>query len=214
MSTTNSLSNSQYYFVPRTHKITLFTALLSAIISLSYFPICALAMSQKKPTVNILTWWGYLDQPELIKKIEKKCDAQISVDQYFSNSEFLRRYHEQKSSYDIIIFASTIFEIIRSDIPNLPKSPLWKQSNQYNRYIKQHYLKANYPRNVIYFAHSISGFLLNPKTIKLSGNESLETIFNKANGKKIVLMDDSAEINKLLNMANDNHAGNLSINYL
>jgi hypothetical protein len=214
MSTTDSLTNSTHYFKTHTQKITPFITHFIIIISLSYFPMCAFASNPQKPIVNILTWWGYLDQPELIKRIEKKCDAQISVDQYFSNSEFLRRYHDQKSSYDIIIFASTVFENIRNEIPNLPKSLLWKQSNHYNRYIKIHYLKANYPANVVYFAHSISGFLFNPNTITLSGNESLQTIFNKANGKKIVLMDDSAEINKLLNMANDNHAGNLSNNYL
>ena len=66
--------------------------------------------------VNILTWWGYIDYPEIINAAEKRCHAKISFDQYYSNDEFLRRWREQRDSYDIIIFSNTIYPGIKNEI--------------------------------------------------------------------------------------------------
>lgn len=150
-------------------------------------------------TINILTWWGYFNYPQIINSAEKRCNAKISFDQYYSNEEFLRRWREQKDSYDIIIFSNTIFNVIKSEIKNI-NSNLWKQSNNYNPIIKHYYLKNKYPKNIVYFAHTLTGFLYNSKSISLYPTDSIFTMFKKSQNKIVVIMDEPVEANKLLTL--------------
>ncbi len=148
--------------------------------------------------VNILTWLGYLNYPAIVKEAENECDVKISFDEYYSNDEFLRRWQGQDDYYDIMIFSDTIYNVIRNKIPNFKESLLWNQSLFYNSSIKAHYDKLKYPHNVIYFAHSLSGFLWNPKNITLSSGDSIATIFKKANKKYVAMLDDPIEMEVLM----------------
>lgn len=149
-------------------------------------------------TINVLTWWGYLDNKVIVNNIEKKCGVKISFDQYYSNSEFLRRYRETAHAYDVIIFSNAIYEGIRAEVPNINSSNLYRQSDRYLPAIKKHYLEGKYPKNIVYFAHSLAGFLYNPQAIKFSSGETLQEILQKSSKKIVVMMDDAVEINKLL----------------
>lgn len=149
-------------------------------------------------TINILTWWGYLNYSKLITTAENTCHVKISYDEYFSNDEFLRRWEGEKDNYDIIIFSDTIYNAIKNKIPPVKSSTLWKQSLLYNPVIKSRYKKRKYPNNMVYFIHAMTGFLWNPKNISLSSSDSLISIFNKATNNHVVIIDDSVEAKKLI----------------
>ncbi len=164
---------------------------------LMIIPLIAFADSPE-PTVNILTWWGYLDYPDMIQSAEKACHAKISFDEYYSNDEFLRRWQSQKDSYDIIIFSDTIYNIIKDKIPKFDSDKLWMNSLSYNPIVRKHYYRKKYPHNVVYFLQSLTGFVWNPAVINISEKDSIQDIFKKAGQNDVVIMDDSLEPFKLV----------------
>lgn len=168
------------------------------IILIFTFLNCAFAnIKNRKEVVNILTWWDYLDI-ELIKKAENKCGAIISYDEYYTNDEFLRRWTNQKENYQVIIFSQTIYNIIKNKLPRINSSKLFNNAEQYNKIIKNHYLKMNYPANVVYYIHSLTGFLWNPENITISTKDTIDFIFKKANNKYVAIIDDPVEFEKLI----------------
>lgn len=140
-------------------------------------------------TVNILSWWGYLDDAWVQNSISKKCHINISTDEFYSNDEFLRRLHENKDRYDIIIFPSGDYSVIKNDI-SLDDSNLYKKSINYENTIKQRYKFEKYAHNITYFQLNFNGFLWNPKLINLSNSDSIQSIFNKSKGKVVIFSDD------------------------
>ncbi len=171
---------------------------LCFLVFFIFSAIAIAATASHSKVINILTWWGYLNYPEIVNEAEKKCGVKISFDEYYSNDEFLRRWHGQNDHYDIIIFSDTISKMVKNKIPNFKNSTLWQQSSSYNKTIKIHYDKGKYPHNVVYFIHSLTGFLWNPKNITLSNNDSVISIFNKAKQQYVIVIDDSVEEKKMI----------------
>ena len=163
-------------------------------------------------TINILTWWGYLNYPELIKKAEKECGVNISFDEYYSNDEFLRRWEGQKDFYDIIIFSDTIYNFVKHKLPKIKNNNLYKQSLNYNHIIKQHYDNKEYPHNVVYFLQGLTGFLWNPDNLTLTQNDTITSIFNKARDKFVVIIDDPVEAWKLIEAGFNDHSREIHFN--
>jgi len=155
---------------------------------------CVLAAAPPE-VVNILSWWGYIDgaAPET-KQVEKKCNARISVDTYYSNTEFESRLHKPTGvNYDMLIHSGTIMSKIKEKIGDKGPS-ISSLANDYDAAIKAHYDATKYPRNTVIFQVSLTGFLWNSANIQFNENDSLESIFNKASGKLIVLIDDYVEV--------------------
>lgn len=175
-------------------KKNIFLLLLLIVINVS-----AYAKNNNKPTVNVLTWWGYLNYPEIKNEIEKKCNVNISYDEYYSNDEFLQRFSKEHNNYDITIFSYTIYNLIKDKIA-LKHSDLWKNSLQYNPIIKQHYDQGKFPPNVVFFQHSLTGFLWNPAIINISPSDQIFSIFNKAKTNLVVMIDDPVEATNLMKL--------------
>lgn len=154
--------------------------------------------NNQKETVNILTWWGYLSYPDIIKQVENQCNVKLSFDEYYSNDEFIRRWESHSELYDIIIFSSTIYDLLRDKIPRINNSKLSAYSTQYHPVIRAHYLSMHYPRNIVYFMHAMSGFLWNPDNISISEQDTIQSIFKKATNKLVVMMDDPVEVKRLV----------------
>lgn len=169
------------------------------IIGLVLFTNLACASDKQEKTVNILTWWGYLDYPEINSLVETKCNVKLSVDEYYSNTEFLRRWEEQKQTYDVVIFSDTIYDVVKNEV-SLKGSPLWRQSFSYNPIVKKHYDNDHFPSNIVFFMHSLTGFLWNSEVITLSSNDSIYTMFEKAKNKLVVIIDDPVEARKLISL--------------
>ena len=133
--------------------------LLTFILQLVYFLSPVAYADAQKPTVNILTWWGYLDDPGLIARTEKACDVKISHDVYYSNDEFLRRWRGSEDNYDILIFTESIYN---SAAPHLPiiETPLWQEANDYNPVIKAHYFEKKIPSKCCLLCTCINRFFM------------------------------------------------------
>lgn len=181
-------------FLKRKNKF-LFSALLIIfnIVSLDCYAL-------SPDSINVLTWWGYLDSPEINEIVKSECNVTISHDTYYTNDEFLRRMTTNKSSYDIVIFSQTIYNLVKDKIPK-NNVDLTDISKKFNPTIKMEYLRQKYPPNIIYFMHSLSGFLWNPKVINITDHDSIQDIFKKAGKNIVVLIDDPVEIWNLINIA-------------
>lgn len=171
----------------------------SAILFGSFFSISSNLYSTNKPTVNVLTWFGYLKSPEILKLVDEECGVTLSYDEYYSNEEFLRRWKAQKDNYDILIFANLLYKGIKNEI-SLKNSDLASISKKYHPIIKKHYDAAGYPTNTVFFSHSLMGFLWNPKKVHLSENDDMFTIFKKAGKNHVILIDDPIEVRNMIHL--------------
>ncbi|MFZ2314564.1 MAG: hypothetical protein WAW86_02755 [Gammaproteobacteria bacterium] len=176
-------------------KIFVFIAALS-------LPMIGISAENNK-TVNVLTWWGYLDDPATKKLVKKECDAFLSYDSYTSNDDMLRRWDINASKYDVLIFSDTIYNSIKDKIV-LNNSELWKKSKDYTPAIKKEYNSSHFPHNIAYFAHSLTGFVWNPAVVHLTKDDTAKTAFKKAKNNKVILLDDPVEISMLLEMPKKN----------
>jgi hypothetical protein len=177
---------------------------LSSFLSLLIFSLTPyLANAQDNGTVNILTWWGYLDYPELVQLVEKKCHVKLSYDKYYTNAEFTRRLNYQGQNYDVLIFSDTIYNAVKQGIAR-NNSDLYKLSRHYHPIIRQHYLKNKLPSNIVYFIHSLTGFLWNPLQVKLDESDTIYSMFSKAGDNTVVIIDDPVEAAKLVSLGLSN----------
>lgn len=174
--------------------------LLQYIILLLGFFIFISTPAQANPenTVNILTWWGYL-LPDNVAMAEKSCHVKISFDEYYSDTEFLRRWEEQKQNYDIITFSDIMFNLIKDEV-SLNDSPLWEISKQYNPIVREHYQQYHFPTNVVFFTEALTGFIWNPAVVQLDKNDSIDTLFKKAGSNIVAIFDDPTEANMVITL--------------
>jgi spermidine/putrescine-binding protein len=152
--------------------------------------ITSSAWSAEKEKVNILSWWGYLSA-EGIKSVEKKCNVELYVDEYYSSSEFLRRWDENPKAHELVIFSNTIFNSIKqklnhSNIPNLIKTP-------YHPLVAEKVKNIGFDRNTRLLTLAFTGFMWNKKNINIHEGLSLESMLELAKGKIVVVLDDANE---------------------
>ncbi len=178
-----------------------FILLIFRFILLACLSVDQLSFAANKnlPEVNILTWWGYLVSPWVQETIMKKCHVKISYDEYYTNDDFMRRFHQYKDLYDILIFPNMDYLAVKNEIIN-NNSNIYKNSNAYEKYIRRSYNQANYPHNITYFLISVNGFLYNPNTISLSKKDTISQVFEKAKSKIVILSEEPIYVFSLLNL--------------
>jgi spermidine/putrescine-binding protein len=169
----------------------------------------ALEKTQQPHEVNILSWWGDRD-PAITKMAYQKCNTKVYYDEYYSNSEFLQRWHSQNQRYDIITFTDSIYNVIKDSIA-LQDSPLWTQARKYLPPIRNFYFKSELPKNVAYMSLTLTGFLFNPKVINIQPGDSVRIIFAKAKNNVVIVLDDPVEAIYLLNKSPANPNQDLSV---
>lgn len=155
--------------------------------------------SLAKGDVNVLSWWGYIDKPS-IDMLEKRCKTKISLDEFYSNAEFLRRWQAQANSYDVAIYSHTVHHFVDASGAS-KKADLRGLTRSYAPKFKAQYEREKLPQNTVYFLMSLTGFIWNPANIQISDRDSLEDIFARAKQKLVVLINDPVEINKLTSFA-------------
>jgi spermidine/putrescine-binding protein len=163
-----------------------------------------------RPSVNVISWWGYLSDPALLAPIEESCGARISLDEYTTNPEFLRRI--TKMPYNIAIYSDAISSSLTNLIPPNSTGSLANLSDSYIPAISSAFTNENHLKNTVYFQLSLTGFLWNRKNITLDKNDTIEEIFAKAKGKTVVLVDDHVEILSLVSEIMDKHREPLKSN--
>lgn len=148
--------------------------------------------------INIISWWGYLEE-DMMKPIEKACQTSISFDEYYTNTEFLRRI--KSGHYDLAIYSGAVYDTMK-DVITLENFDIGSNASlHYQPQFKKTYEDLNYEKNTFFFAFSLTGFLWKKDQITLLPSDSIESIFEKAKGKTIVMIDDPAEASMLLSAA-------------
>jgi hypothetical protein len=145
-------------------------------------------------SVNIISWWNYLDK-NTISKLQNKCKTSVSLDEYYSSDEFLRRFQKQK--YSIVIFPGGVYNLISDKIGNTGIN-FGDIKSSYHSNVLYSFNRQNFSNNIGIFALGITGFLYDPKKIVIDTNENFKSIFLKAKDKKIALIDDPFESLKLI----------------
>jgi hypothetical protein len=156
------------------------------------------AYANNKPTVNILTWWGYLNHPWVTEEINKNCNVSISYDEFYTSDEFLDRFKTGRGEYDIIIFPTDTYHLLREDI-KIENCKLYEQADHYYSAIRKQYFKNHYPHNVVYFSHLVSGVIYNPGKIQVEPTDTLYTLFKKSNTNMVIIEDDPANLYRVVN---------------
>ncbi|MBA2710144.1 MAG: hypothetical protein H0U57_06095 [Tatlockia sp.] len=157
-----------------------------------------------KKIVNVIAFYGFLEDPKIKNAVERQCNVKFSHDSYYTNAEFLHTFHKQKDYYDVMIFSNMIYGTIKNQLPNIVNSNLWKSSDDYYPYFKKYYLTHNYTHNTAFFTHAIVGFMYNPELINITPNETMRDIFKSAKDNNVILVDDSGEIGNLLTIGHTN----------
>lgn len=155
------------------------------------------------PRVRILSWWGYIDSKDAaIQGIEKKCRTTLSVDEFYSTTEFLSRLAKRGDGgkpYDVLIYSDTAYNAKETALARNSKKKILTQQSAYSASISSYYKRNKYNSATGIFQISLSGFLANKSLIQLRGIDSLAEIFKRAGNNISVLMDDHMEIATLLN---------------
>ncbi|MBA2650467.1 MAG: hypothetical protein H0U75_12905 [Legionella sp.] len=133
-----------------------------------------------KKTVNVIAFYGFLEDPKIKNAVEKQCHVNFSHDAYYTNAEFLHDFHKQKDSYDVMIFSNMVYGSIKNQLPSIENSNLWKSAAEYYPFFKDYYLKHNYTHNTAFFTHAIVGFMYNPELIDIRPEEKMGEIFKSA----------------------------------
>lgn len=155
----------------------------------------------KKP-VRILSWWGYIkaSEPKVIA-IENKCQTRISVDEFYSNTEFLARLGESstpKNPFDILVFSDTVYTSKQLGFLSKSKLHFDRGLSGYSEPVKDFFKSRRYDAATGIFQISLSGFLVNKNLMRISPNDPLSLFFTRAQDNIVVLLDDHVEITTLL----------------
>jgi hypothetical protein len=153
------------------------------------------------PTVNAITFWGYLDNPKITNAIEKKCDVKFSHDVYYTNAQFLDTFNKRSQDFDIVITSNMMYDSIKSKIPDID-SDLYTHVKDYDPYFKRYYSNQGYSHNTVFFTFALMGFLYNPAVVNIDDHQSMFDIFHAAGSNIAILTDDSGEIGNLLTTSN------------
>ena len=145
--------------------------------------------------VNIIAWWDYID-PGVIEQAENQCGVEISIDEYYSDPEFLRR--TESTDYDIAIYSDTVYSrFIESNVTS--EKDLQSQFvPEYLEPVRENFELGNYQKSSVYYQLALTGLLYNPEVAPLSATDSIEEIFAKAKGKTVVMLDEHVEVLYLL----------------
>jgi hypothetical protein len=107
--------------------------------------------------VNVISWWGYFSQ-DIIKVLENKCNTKISVDIYYSNSEFLRKMRKYK--YSVAVFGNSSYDMIEKQIDASAKH-FNNITNLYHKDVLKKFKNQKYYKNTAIFNMATAGFLFN-----------------------------------------------------
>lgn len=146
--------------------------------------------SKEANVVKVLSWWGYLNDKNL-SVVNEKCGVKVEVDEYYSNSEFLRRIN-RVTQPDVMIYSQTVRGLILDKIQSVKKK--FKQYKEYNKFIRKYFERKDFV-NTNFFQHSLTGFLFNRKLMKKSNG--FEDLLKSSKSKIVGLIDDPIELSSL-----------------
>lgn len=165
--------------------------------------ICFLAesllLNKNAFSISIITWWNYLKEEE-IAILESECKVKISLDEYYSTKNFLKKF--KKFDYSVAIFGNEVYDLVESKIDNTAN--IFRSIiNQYHPNVAKTFKKQKYSKNTAIGNITTSGFLFNGNTVNLNETDSITQIFAKAKEKKVAIIDEPLESLKLVSHYNN-----------
>ena len=148
-----------------------------------------------KPSVNILSWWDYINSEEIIKLVENKCNVDVSIDEFYSNDEFSRRV--RKSDYDVIVHSEAAYSSVKDLIVKSDSSFAKEHVENYHPLIKKRYDDSEFKYNTAYLAMYLTVLLWDKDQITIEGHDDIKDILYKSREKYVVLTDDQYEISHI-----------------
>ncbi|AJI46738.1 hypothetical protein IB633_03780 [Francisella philomiragia] len=172
-----------------------------ALILLSV--IFSFQIAQSNDTVNLLMWWDKPLSLYLEKEVKTRCQVDLAYQGYVASDQFL--YDFQIEDWDIIVFESTIFDLVKDKLlekninikNNLMKEyPLFIR-NQLNKQLGSSERDYN---NLTFFSINNIVIVYDSKKISISDDTDIKSIINQLadTGKELVLLDDPNIINAIL----------------
>lgn len=159
-------------------------------------------------TLNVLSWWGYVNNSTLQNLVQETCDVNLSIDSYYTDNEFIERILLNQESYDIAIFSNILTKLVSAKLA-LTQSPLQNTVNHYLPAIQDHLAKVKNPKNFYIYGLTISGILIN-KNITTYQHVA-NNFFELANNYKLIILDDPIEGLQFINHHNNINYKNLYI---
>jgi hypothetical protein len=181
------------------HKIKLirFISLLLILLLLADQYLGIPRMNDDNKGVSILTWWGYLDTPE-IKQLSNACQVNIQLTEIYSSEQFIQSFKEQRP-YDISIYPADLYPNYKQAFPELGKT-ITQITKEYHPKIKAQYNQQAFSEDTLYFQHAVMLFLSN-KAIDQKTFD-LEHLFEGANQGRVILPNSFELIDRLLEQGN------------
>jgi spermidine/putrescine-binding protein len=177
--------------------------IICALLSIFQSPAEAKGQPASFKRVRVLTWWGYIDPKNNdVAAIAEKCRANLSIDEFYSTTEFLERISSNRSKeiqYDLLIFSDTAYNAKETAFIRNSKMRLNRNAKLYSSTISRFYQNNKYNNATGIFQLSLAGFLVNRDLMKFHNSINLEDIFKLARDNVFVLMDDHMEISTLFN---------------
>lgn len=146
-------------------------------------------------SVKMISWWGYFDEPVNMPALEEHCNASISIDDYFTNGEFVRR--SQQNQYDILIYSETASDLVNRKFEN-NSVDISSLADEYHPIIKEKYSSERRKSNTVFFALSGTLFLWDDNEVKLQRYDSILDILKLNKSKPFVFLDDPLEVYSIL----------------
>lgn len=147
--------------------------------------------AKHEDSINIISWWGYLSDPILIKNLENDCQTNIEVHEYYTNQEFI--YEADQNNYDIYIYSDTSsiltdrkFEHNNIDISFVKET--------FYPTVKNQQLAINLMDNTSLFALSSTVFFWDNSQIKLSSKTRFDDIIANSLNSTFIFLDDPLEM--------------------
>lgn len=153
-----------------------------------------------KPSVRLLTWWGYFHNKALKEIIEKKCHIDLQIQNYRDDIDFTRLFNQDR--FNLVIFESTKLPIIRQKLTVVGKTHLSRVSKDYPPFIRNKLHEQSQSDNVAFFVLSDISFLYNPKNVMINKSDTIPSIIKKLienkNKPNFVLLDDPNMISRFI----------------
>lgn len=172
----------------------LFLALL--VSSILVFPVLA------RESFTILGWSNVFDISDSIKNkvknIENSCNIDISYDTYSNYNDFTTQLSNHDYEYNILLIPNTYVNYVSKHMNRSHNKQLDKIIDSYNPIIKNHFRSARIKSNITYFAHSITGVLVNKDKITSNQINSINDLIKAIkDDDMLIVLDDPIELSSL-----------------
>lgn len=165
--------------------------MLKAIALLILFIMGNASAEKKVPKeINIFAWWAMIDEVETVSAIEKLCNAKLMVDEFYTDTEFLRRYND--ADYDIYVYSDTASGVLNRKLENNDIN-IQYLTKYYDPHVLKNFSLQRRGSNTAIMGLSANVIIWNNSIINIENIKSLTDLKRIAEKGVIIFPDDPVE---------------------